>query len=87
MDRMDVRRLCSLVVKSYASHKSRHPKALERIAVDTHSRPFFKPSKDLIEQVRVMLFSPNHLRVTGLIMAFSHLYHIPSEPWAMYKDY
>ena len=50
-DRVEIRGLCSFLVKEYDSYKGRNPKTGERVQVAPKKLPFFKCGKELKERV------------------------------------
>jgi len=50
-DRVEIRGLCSLYVKEYASYRGRNPKTGETVRVAPKRLPVFKAGKELKERV------------------------------------
>jgi integration host factor subunit beta len=50
-DRVEIRGLCSFLVKHYDSYTGRNPKTGERVTVAPKKLPFFKCGKELKERV------------------------------------
>jgi len=50
-ERVEIRGLCSLFVKSYESYTGRNPKSGEKVVIQPKKLPFFKCGKELKERV------------------------------------
>jgi integration host factor subunit beta len=50
-ERVEIRGLCALKVKTYKSYAGRNPKSGESVMVKPKRLPFFKPGTDLKERV------------------------------------
>ena len=50
-DRVEIRGLCSFLVKEYGSYTGRNPKTGERVKIKPKKLPFFKAGKELKERV------------------------------------
>jgi len=50
-DRVEIRGLCSFLVKKYSGYTGRNPKTGEKVKVAPKKLPFFKAGKDLKERV------------------------------------
>jgi len=50
-DRIEIRGLCSFIVKDYKSYEGRNPKTGEKVRVKGKKLPFFKCGKELRERV------------------------------------
>lgn len=50
-DRVEIRGLCSLHIKSYGEYVGRNPKTGEKVSVKKKRLPFFKCGKELMERV------------------------------------
>ena len=50
-DRVEIRGLCSMVVKEYKSYTGRNPKTGERVKVAPKRLPFFKCGQELKQRV------------------------------------
>lgn len=50
-DRVEIRGLCSFIVKEYGSYIGRNPKTGERVKIAPKKLPFFKAGKKLKERL------------------------------------
>ena len=50
-ERVEIRGLCSFFIKKYKSYLGRNPKTGGKVMINSKKLPFFKPGKDLKEQV------------------------------------
>ena len=50
-DRVEIRGLCSFLVKEYGPYTGRNPKTGERVKIKPKKLPFFKAGKELRERV------------------------------------
>ena len=50
-ERVEIRGLCSFVVKVYRSYTGRNPKTGEKVTIKPKRLPFFKSGKELKERV------------------------------------
>lgn len=50
-ERVEIRGLCSFYIKEYKSYLGRNPKTGGKVMIKPKKLPFFKPGKDLKEQV------------------------------------
>ncbi len=50
-ERVEIRGLCSFLVRKYESYTGRNPKTGKKIRIKTKKLPFFKSGKDLKERV------------------------------------
>jgi len=50
-ERVEIRGLCSFVVKVYRSYTGRNPKTGEKVTIEPKKLPFFKSGKELKERV------------------------------------
>jgi len=56
-ERVEIRGLCSLFVKSYESYTGRNPKSGEKVVIQPKKLPFFKCGKELKERINSHYYS------------------------------